>query len=64
MHEYFEIKKFDQCSPYHWDKFCLKSDDCMVMGTLHMVFYPNHVCLITLIKVFASLIENQIKIKL
>ena len=35
MHEYFEIKKFDQCSPYHWDKFCLKSDDAWLWHTSH-----------------------------
>ena len=33
MYEYFEIKKFDECSLYHWDKFCLKSDDAWLWHT-------------------------------
>ena len=35
MYEYFEIKRFDECSLYHWDKFCLKSDDAWLWHTSH-----------------------------
>ena len=35
MHEYLEIKKFDECSVDLWDKFCLKSDDAWLWHTSH-----------------------------
>ena len=35
MTEYFEIKKFNECSVSEWDKFCFNSDDCWLWHTSH-----------------------------
>ena len=46
MAEYFEIKKFDECSVLEWNKFCLNSDDSWLWHTSHGIisktFWNKH----------------------
>ena len=46
MAEYFEIKKFDECSVLEWNKFCFNSDDCWLWhtsyGIISKTFWNKH----------------------